>query len=222
MTAEIGNPEVREPTEMEVLKDRARKLGVTFSNNIGLDALRQRVADKQEGKVSAPENEEDLIASAKQAVQAVTEIEQPVSVAQINALTGQSPTAPVRVKTIRQHLYDEQMKLVRLRITCLDPKKKDLHGELMTVANEYLGTVRKFIPFGEVTDQGYHVPYCLYKMLEARKFLHIQVRTDPRTKKIDIKKTWAREFALEVLDPLTPEELERLASAQIAAGTNAG
>ena len=45
MTAENGNPEVREPTEMEVLKDRARKLGVTFSNNIGLDALRQRVAD---------------------------------------------------------------------------------------------------------------------------------------------------------------------------------
>lgn len=220
MTAEIGNPEVREPTEMEVLKDRARKLGVTFSNNIGLDALRQRVADKQEGKVSAPENEEDLVTAAKEAVKTAPEFAQPI--AQVNALTGQDPAAPVKLKTIRQHLYDEQMKLVRLRITCLDPKKKDLHGELMTVANEYLGTVRKFIPFGEVTDQGYHVPYCLYKMLEARKFLHIQVRTDPRTKKIDIKKTWAREFALEVLDPLTPEELERLASAQIAAGTNAG
>ena len=48
-TPEIENTETREPTEMEVLKDRARKLGITFSNNISLDTLRQRVVDKQEG-----------------------------------------------------------------------------------------------------------------------------------------------------------------------------
>lgn len=217
-TPENENTETREPTEMEVLKDRARKLGITFSNNISLDTLRQRVADKQEGKPDESADEEDaLVAAAKKAIADANPVAQLAT--QVNALTGETANAPVATKTLRQHLYDEQMKLVRLRITCLDPKKKDLHGEIMTVANEYLGTVRKFIPFGEVTDEGYHVPYCLYKMLEARKFLNIIVRKDPRTKQTKVTQVWAREFALDVLEPLSAQEIERLAAAQIAAGS---
>lgn len=128
--------------------------------------------------------------------------------------------APVDAKTptIRQYMQTTQMKLVRLRIQNLNPAKKDLQGEIVSVANEYLGTITKFIPFGEATDEGYHVPYCLYQDMLNKQFLNIKVTKDKRTGVPKVETNWAREFALEVLPQLTVEELQTLAVAQMAAG----
>lgn len=178
------------PDELEMLKTRARVMGITFSNNIGVDSLRKKIEDKvngDEGSTSEP--------------------------AVVNPLQPQKATPA----NIRQLLLDENMKLVRLRITNMDPKKKDLPGEIFTVANGYIGTVRKFIPYGEVTEGGYHVPYCIYKQLEKRKFLNIRT-TRARNGEIKVDHSWAKEFALEVLPQLTKEELRRLALEQAAAG----
>src|SRR5690606_33228500 len=129
-----------------------------------------------------------------------------------------NPAPPV--ETLRQKLVRENMKLVRLRIVNMDPKKKDLPGEIITIANEYLGTVRKYVPFGEVTDNGYHVPYCIYKELKARKFLNIRTYKDRKNNnQVHVEQNWAPEFALEVLPPLTKDELARLATAQAASGS---
>lgn len=187
------------PSELEVLKQRATLLGVPFSNNIGLETLRERVAAKlAEAEGEAPATP---------------------ATATLNPLDDNRPEAPVKKETVRQRMQREQMKLVRLRITNLDPKKKDLHGEIFTVANEFLGTVRKFVPFGEVTDDGYHVPYCIYKMMEKRRFLNIRTYKDRRNNnQIRVESNWAKEFALEILPDLTPEELRQLATAQAAAG----
>lgn len=136
--------------------------------------------------------------------------------------TSEVPKAPVDAKTptIRQYMQTTQMKLVRLRIQNLNPSKKDLQGEFMTVANEYLGTVTKFIPFGEATDEGYHVPYCLYQDMLNKQFLNIKVSKDKRTGVPKVETNWAREFALEVLPQLTGDELKTLAVAQMAAGNS--
>jgi hypothetical protein len=120
--------------------------------------------------------------------------------------------------SIRELMIQQEMKLVRLRITNLDPKKKDLPGEIFTVANEYLGTQRKYIPFGEVTDNGYHVPWCIYQMMKDRKFANIRTIKSANGQS-RTETSLAQEFALEVLPPLTPRELEQLATAQAAAGT---
>ena len=181
--------------ELTVLKQRAKLMGIKFSNNISVDALR--------AKIEAHVSEEESIEAAE-----------------LNPLAGDVAGAtPVSKMTMRQQLMAEQLRLVRLRITNLDPKKKDLPGEILTVGNEYIGTVRKFVPFGEVTDDGYHVPYILYKLLENRRFLHIRTVKDRRTGKERIETQWAKEFALEVLPQLTEEELKRLANAQAAAGS---
>jgi hypothetical protein len=169
--------------ELDVLKQRADLLGVTYSNNIGVEKLRERI--------------EEHLASKEEVKTA----------------------APVVEKSFRQQLHDEQMKLVRIRITCMDPNKKDLPGEIVTVANDILGTVRKYIPFGELTDEGYHVPYILYQILEDRKFLNIRTIKDRRTGALRVESTWAKEFAIEVLPQLTEAELKQLATAQIAAGS---
>ena len=119
---------------------------------------------------------------------------------------------------LRKLMHATQMRLVRVRITNMDPKKKDLPGEIWTVANEYLGTVRKFVPYGEQTDDGFHIPYCLYRLLDSKRFLHIRDVKDRTTGIVRQDKVWAKEFSLDVLPTLTQGELDRLAAAQAAAG----
>lgn len=193
--------ETEEPVldELTVLKQRARMMGISFSNNIGLEALRAKVAAKMEGSQEAPE--------------------EPAASNEVNALDPAASAQPAKKPSLRQYLHDREMRLVRLRITNLDPKKKDLPGEIFTVANRYMGTVRKYVPYGEATDEGYHVPYCIYKMLKRRQFLSIRTSPARNGQQIQVESRWVKEFALEELPPLTPEELQRLATAQQAAGT---
>lgn len=182
------------PDELTVLKQRAKLMNISFSNNISLEKLRQKIADAQEGKASEPEQEEP----------------------EVNPLEDKKK-APVKETEaqMRQRIRLEQTRLIRVRIQNLDPKKKDLPGEIITVANEYMGTIRKFVPFGEATDNGYHIPYCIYEFLKNRKFLNIRVSN--KGKKIE--QAWVREFAIEELPPLTQEDLDKLAAAQTAAGS---
>ena len=192
--------QAQQPSELDMLKSRAKLMGITFSNNIGLDALKAKIEEHKQASEAKTQTQ----------VTAQTNEQQPES---------QTENQKKKAKTVslRAHLQKEKMKLVRLRITNLDPKKKDLPGEILTIGNEYLGTVRKFVPFGEATDNGYHVPYCLYEMMRDRKFLSIKTRKGPKGQTI-VEQQMVREFALEILPPLTEAELARLSAAQLSAG----
>lgn len=179
-----------EVNELDLLKQRARMMGIQFSNNIGVEALRAKI-------------------EAKQAEEADNKIEVPA----VKAASTNSDKA-----TMLAAMKSEQMKLVRLRISNLDPKKKDLRGEVITVGNDIMGKVAKFVPYGEVTDNGYHVPQCIYNELKSRKFLHIRTTKNPRTGEAQVEQRLVPEFALEVLPQLTAEELAQLAAQQAASG----
>lgn len=187
--------ETTEIDELALLKQRAKMMGITFSNNISVETLKKKIVDKMSGEETAPTDEADTAAAAAP------------------SMTGE----PARPRSLRQQIREDAMKLVRLRITNLDPKKKDLPGEIISIYNSYLGTVRKFVPFGAATDNGYHVPYCIYTFLKERQFLSIKVRKGSNREPI-IERRMVPEFALEVLPPLTPAELRKLAAAQAAAG----
>ena len=187
--------------ELALLKERAKQMGIPFSNNISLETLRKRISDKMEGK----EEPEVNPLSGDVEIAAITSAPKKLDAKQ-NALA------------LRKMMQRDQMKLVRVRITNMDPKKKDLPGEIWSVANEYLGTVRKFVPYGEQTDDGFHIPYCLYRLLDSKRFLHIRDVKDRTTGIVRQDKVWAKEFSLDVLPTLTQGELDRLAAAQAAAG----
>lgn len=188
-------------TELDMLKARAKMMGIPFSNNIGIDTLREKVNDTLNGVSKETDNTETDKEDAP-----ITEV--------IN-----TPIKPVKKQSLNQYLKEENMRLIRVRITNMDPKKKDLHGEIITVANDYLGTVKKFVPFGEKTENGYHIPYVIYKVLKRRKFLQITTKVDQRTGQKIVSKRMVREFAIEVLPQLTQDELNSLAVAQMAAGS---
>lgn len=124
-----------------------------------------------------------------------------------------------RKARIRKKQISEQMILIRCRIANLNPSKRDLRGEIFTVANKYVGTVRKFIPYGEATDNGYHIPHIIYEQLKTRKFLQVNTRNDRSAgNQIVVDQRWVPEFSIEVLPQLTQEELDKLAASQAAAG----
>jgi hypothetical protein len=177
------------PDELALLKERATLLGISFSHRIGVDSLREKIANKLAGTEEKEEEEAAPVALNK----------------------------AQEAAKLRKELTADAMRLIRLRITNLNPSKKDLHGEIFTVANRYIGNVRKFIPYGEVTDNGYHVPNVIYKQMKTRKFLNVKTRRG-KNGNIIVDQQWAPEFALEVLPTLTKEELAKLAAAQAAAG----
>lgn len=244
-------------TELQVLKDRARLMGLTFSNNISVEKLREKINAKLEGnddEANTDEDGDDAIVEVPAALQTTVEAipaapvaaapvapaePAPVKVADLMRAavakpaepkaqpvaaptvteTGRKLTKQEQTNAIRAQLQRDELKLIRVRITNMDPKKKDLHGEIIAVGNKYLGTIKKFIPYGEATDNGFHIPKILLDEIQSRQFQDIRTVKDKKTGTPTVSSRWVREFAIEILPPLTAEELTNLAIAQAAAGS---
>lgn len=206
--------------ELTILKNRAKSLGINHSNNIGVEALREKIRQKLEG-----ENVEDeepaavippVVAVDPQSTAAVDPAN--VTVNPASSAGDAANRAGMTPMSERQKLIKEATMLVRCRITNLDPKKKAWPGEFFTVANEYVGTHKKFVPYGEA-GQAYHLPKIIFDMLKEKQYLHIRTFRDPVNKeKIKVEEKWMPEFSLEILPNLTPAELEDLKKAQNASG----
>lgn len=227
---QTDSTEIKMPDELTVLKDRARLMGLNFSNNIGLEALRKKISDAQEGITDdADANAESdnggnpIVGATNISDNDTTEVERMVDpesnlvIPSAEPLPGETQTQAIN--RFRRELRAEQMRLIRVRIQNLNPSKADLPGEIFTIANDYIGNVTKFVPYGEATDEGYHIPYCIYTQLRDRRFNHIRTGKDKKTGTPKVETSWNKEFAIEVLPQLTPTELKQLAQAQQAAGS---
>lgn len=122
--------------------------------------------------------------------------------------------APASEREERRKLKLENTKLVRVQIACLNPAKSDLPGEIFTVHSEVTGTVKKFVPYNEA-GESYHLPFILLKMLQRKKYL--QIKDPPKGSRQSQTTKLVPEFAITVLQQLTPAELKELARAQGAA-----
>lgn len=174
----------RDKEELKLLKQRADQIGVNYSPNIGLDTLRDRVQAKLEGKEDPKEDE----APKKKANESKLER--------------------------RNRIKREALKLRRIRVTCMNPQKRDYQGEIFTVSNNVLQD-RRFVPF----DTAWHVPQIMYNMIKERKYQVFTKKKSPQGVEYKVGKL-IPEFAIEDLPPLTKKELEKLAQRQkMASGT---
>jgi hypothetical protein len=114
----------------------------------------------------------------------------------------------------RIRLKREAMELVRIRLMCMNPAKAEWEGEVFTVGNSTVGSVTKFVPFN--SDVGWHVPRILLTQLQERQCQVFTTVTDSRGNKTR-KGKLIKEFAIEILPPLTSEELRDLAQRQAMA-----
>lgn len=177
------------PDALITLKARADMLGVKYHPTISLDKLRAKVNAAVEGKPEVADEDSKPVASAAAAEET----------------PGQK----------RGRLRKEAMRLVRVRVACMNPMKKEWEGEILTVGNSAIGTVKKYVPFN--ADEGWHVPHVIYEQLRDRQ---CQIFVSGKSKSgVTVRQAkLIKEFAVEVLPPLTEEELAELARRQSMAG----
>lgn len=180
-----ANPEL----EMSLLRQRADAMGVKYHPSIKLETLRQKIQDQLDG--------------VKPKAEAFVDEDEPAA------------PKPETEQQTRDRVRKDALRLVRCRIYNLNPEKRDLQGEIITVANKYIGTVGKMIPFGEATDGGYHIPWVIYQNLKSRQFQSVATK---KTKEgnTEIVRRMVPEYNIEILEPLTEEELQELALRQAA------
>lgn len=121
--------------------------------------------------------------------------------------------APVVDRAAMQRQANE---LVRVRVTCMNPAKKEWEGEIFTVGNAVVGTIKKYVPFN--ADEGWHVPRFILDQIKARECQVFVTVKGPRGNTTRQGKL-IKEFAVEILDPLTEEELHDLAQRQAMANS---
>ena len=186
-------------SELDTLKNRAKMMGLKFHPSIGLKSLKQRIDEKLS---SVPDNP-DNVASQTEVATGDAEDKKKRS-----WLTHDEYMAETRKRT-RITLN----RLVRCRITCLNPNKTEWEGEIFSVGSAKVGTFKKFVPFN--TDDGFHVPLIIYQAIVAREYTSFYNVKGPRGNTIR-KGKLVKEYNVEVMAPLTPEELQELKQRQIA------
>lgn len=147
------------------------------------------------------------------------EIKSPVQVTKMpslaDAMLTQAPVdaGPETEGQKKNRLRREAMALVRVRVSCMDPQKKNLKGELICVSNRNFGTVQRFIPF----NREWHIEKVLYDVLAEKEYM---VFDREKTGRAGIEVVTPRNvpaFNIQVLPPLTKAELKDLAQRQAMA-----
>ena len=180
-----------EVNELDELKKRADQLGLKYHPNIAVDKLRIRVNSAINGTKDDSEEGVQVTEPAKPTAKFVPETE----------------------VDKRTRLRRDAEQLVRVNITCFDPLKKDWDGEVFTVSNSVIGTIKKFVAYN--TSEGFHVPKIIVDMLKEKKYQHhYKVKENGK----EIKRTkLISAYGIEVLPQLTVEELKELARRQALA-----
>ena len=182
-----------EKARLDELKHRADLLGISYHPNIGEKKLLERINAKLDEKT--PET----------------------GVTADEIVTTNKVTKP-HVDPEKQKLIQAKQKalqLVRCRITCMDPAKKEYEGEIFCAGNALIGTVKKYVPYETV----WHVPRIILNMIKARQYQTFYTEKLPNGLKAKRGKL-VRAYAVEELPPLTPKELQELRQRQaMASGT---
>ena len=108
----------------------------------------------------------------------------------------------------------EASELVRIRVACMNPAKKEWEGEIFTVGNSLVGSFTKYVPFN--TEDGWHVPRIIFNQISQRQCQVFTTVTDAKGNK-SRKGKLIKEFSVEVMPNLTPKELAELARRQAMA-----
>lgn len=210
--------------EIEALKARAEKLGIAVDGRWGVEKLREVVNAAVAGDkpvtepVAAPVA--PVVAAAPVAPAPEAEIVSPVAITKMPSLADavtaeQAPvqTEPETPGQKKNRLRREAMALVRVRVSCMDPQKKNLKGELICVSNRNFGSIQRFVPF----NREWHIEKVLYDVLMEKEYMVFDRTKTGRAGIETVEPRNVPAFNIQVLPPLTKTELKDLAQRQAMA-----
>ena len=218
--------------ELQALKDIAADLGITHSPNIGLETLKNKIVEHcMEHNLDVEElftkagleythtsNQDETMKASKM----TNHIEDKVSKSEpsknrdlIEKLrhTTFAKVAQDQAMTRQIEVHHKAMKLIRCRVTCNNPNKRNYTGDIFCARNAVIPEVKKFIPFNVPT----HIPQILYNMLKEKQLQQFVSEKLPNGNQVKRSKL-VPEYNIEVLDPLTPEEFNAIKQRQLAEG----
>ena len=108
------------------------------------------------------------------------------------------------------------MKLVRIVVTPNDPLMTAYPGLIFTVGASGINRgrmIKKFVPFNN--EEGWHVPNIILQQIEHAEMQKFKTVTMPNGEKV-LEPYITKKFNVRILDPLTPEEMDRLTASQAA------
>ena len=187
MTDINDNSDLPIPDELTTLKEKADLMGLKYHPSISADKLREKVNAALADTPTEVVNEPEP--------EAVTEVAE-------NA-------TEYRLRKRR-----EANELVRVRVSCMNPAKKEIMGELFTAGNSVVGSFTKFVPFN--VEDGWHIPRVIYNQMVERMCQVFYTVNTPDGDKVR-KGKLIREFAIEVMPELSADELHDLAQRQAMA-----
>jgi hypothetical protein len=191
-----------EQAEYDALLNRAEMLGLKIHPKTGLEKLRIKVNNAIEGE----KNEEELQEKSEPEVPKKAKVVAKKKKANYKMLTHEQ-FLKERSDSIKKNIN----RLVRIRVTCMNPNKSQWEGEIISVGSAKLGTFKKYIPFN--AEEGWHVPQIIVEALKERKYTQFYTVRGPQGQKIR-KGKLVPEFNIEILPPLTPDQIKELARKQ--------
>lgn len=185
--------------EMALLRQRADLMGIKYSPNIGIEKLKAKIEEKKTAPIDSP--------------YAVEEAE---TIEAYDAIKNESTFTPLVMETpaqIAMKKRQEALKLVRVRVTNMNPIKGAMQGEIFSVGNSQVGFIKKYVPYN--AEAGWHVPQIILTHMQSKKYMsHFTVKIDG---KLVNKHRLVNELAIEILPPLTAQELQELKQRQLMA-----
>jgi|TARA_B110000881_G_C18506417_1_gene479783 hypothetical protein len=180
--------------ELDELKELADTMGVSYHPAIGLEKLKAKMAE------------------ADTSVKPVAELEEE----EVDSTPVLKKPKKESLKNKTQAAKDRALKLVRIRIACMDPSKQGLPGEIFSTGNKFTGRIKKYVPY----DTDWHVPSMLLKMIQARQtqiFVKKKERSDSGAMVETTKGKMVKAYSVEILPDLTQKEIDALGQRQLAA-----
>lgn len=181
--------ESKQPTERELLVDRANLLGLEFPGNISTTKLKELVAKEVE-----PEQPKE------------EEVKPKVSKANAKTYTEEELRDQQRAVKIKQ-----MSRLRRCIVTCNDPGMADWDTTpFLSISNSLITLPKVAIPL----NVEYHVPQAYYDFLKDQ-MCSISIKTkDEKGRPITARKK-IKKYNIQDLNPLDSEELAELKQAQV-------
>jgi glycyl-tRNA synthetase (class II) len=184
-------------TEIESLRRKCDLMGIPWEKNSGAHILRRQIEEKSGESLEADSSPKVLY---------------PGKVRMYNENQWSQKQIEDRAK--------EANRLVRVRVQCLDPMKKDWEGEIISVGSSKLGTFKKYVPYK--AEEPYHIPRIIYEHLISRKHRVGYDQRDSETGRVTRQHKLVASYAVEVLPPLNERELKALAQKQSMAAGSGG
>lgn len=217
-------------TEKERLLEEAKPLGLSFAKNAKADTIKKAIAQakldssivenkttEEEPTVTAPTEDEiraqleaefaEKLEAEKKKITANVEVN--LAAKAVDGINARTSMGQAKLKARR-----EALRLQRVVVSQKDPMKQNWEGEIITVGNDVIGDVKKFVPFN--LDEGYHLPTVIINVLKAKECT-VFVNKRKNGQNVQTAKS-IKAYSISELEPLSQEELNELASDQSARG----